>query len=399
MATRTSSPAASRSKSTPAKGGSTSRSRSTGKKTSSRRKPAPKKRPAPRAVRSGPSPVYRLFAALGGVIARVWLGAAHVVGSAVRRVGSSASELEPEHRRDGAGLFLAGLAVVVAAGVWWQLPGGFFDAVRGAVAGSVGLVAWFVPLLLVYVAWRNLRDPQHNGPAGRQAIGWAAFLFGVLGIVHIANGSPRPKLGDTGPLQQAGGALGFVVSKLLLDLLGSPAVAVALLVLLSLFGVLVITATPVYQVPTRLAALRDQMLGRTVPEQASAEEDTTALRRSGRSRRRVGTMADRDIDPEMGDPAYDTPVIEGRGHTKRGLDKLDHRGDKLDHRGDKLDHRGDKLDHRGDKLDHRGDKLRPQGDQLDHRRDELRKRGAELQPPPHDPRPAPAEPLKHAGGI
>ena len=335
MATRTSSPAASRSKSTPAKGGSTSRSRSTGKKTTNRRKPAPKKRPAPRAVRSGPSPVYRLFAALGGVVARVWLGAAHVVGGGVRRVGSSAGELEPEHRRDGAGLFLVGLAVVVAAGVWWQLPGGFFDAVRGAVAGSVGLVAWFVPLLMVFVAWRNLRDPQHNGPAGRQAIGWAAFLFGVLGIVHIANGSPRPELGDTRPLQQAGGALGFVVSKLLLDLLGSPAVAIALLVLLSVFGVLVITATPVYRVPARLAALRDQLLGRTPPEQASAEEDTTALRRSGRSRRRVGTTADREIDPEMGDPAYDTPVIEGRELSKRGrgLDKLDHRG-RLDHRGE-----------------------------------------------------------------
>jgi len=373
MATRTSSPAASRSKSTPAKGGSTSRSRSTGKKTTNRRKPAPKKRPAPRAVRSGPSPIYRLFAALGGVVARVWLGAAHVVGGGVRRVGSSAGELEPEHRRDGAGLFLVGLAVVVAAGVWWQLPGGFFDAVRGAVAGSVGLVAWFVPLLMVFVAWRNLRDPQHNGPAGRQAIGWAAFLFGVLGIVHITNGSPRPELGDTRPLQQAGGALGFVVSKLLLDLLGSPAVAIALLVLLSVFGVLVITATPVYRVPARLAALRDQMLGRTPPEQASAEEDTTALRRSGRSRRRVGTTVDREIDPEMGDPAYDTPVIEGRELSKRGrgLDKPDHRGDGLDHRGDELDRQGDKLD----------------------------PRGAELQPPPHDPLPARAEQLMLSGDI
>ena len=316
-------------------------------------------------MRSGPSPVFRLFATLGGAVARVWLGAAHVVGGGVRRVGSSAGELEPEHRRDGAGLFLVGLAVVVAAAVWWQLPGGFFDAVRGVVAGSVGLVAWFVPLLLVFVAWRNLRDPQHNGPAGRQAIGWAAFLFGVLGIVHIANGSPRPELGDTRPLQQAGGALGFVVSKLLLDLLGSPAVVVALFVLLSVFGVLVITATPVYQVPVRLAALRDQMLGRTVPEEASAEEDTTALRRSGRSRRRVGAMADGEIDPEMGDPAYDTPVIEGRELSKRGRKGLD-------------------------KLDHR---------ETSSSQPIVEDEKAELQPPPHDPLPARAEQLMLSGDI
>ena len=72
------------------------------------------------------------------------------------------------------------------------------------MAGSVGLLAWFVPLLLCFVAWRNLRDPERNGPAGRQVIGWSALLFGVLGIVHIANGSPTPELGDTAPAPAGG---------------------------------------------------------------------------------------------------------------------------------------------------------------------------------------------------
>ena len=244
MATRTSSPAASRSKSTPArksgKGGSTSRSRPSGSK--SGRKPAPKssaasrkkggrpaRRPAPRAVRNGPGPIARLGTALARVLATAWLGLAHSIGGGVRRIGHTASELDPEHRRDGAGLFLVGLALVVASAVWWQLPGGFGEFTRTVVAGSVGLLAWFVPLLLCFVAWRNLRDPERNGPAGRQVIGWTALLFGVLGIVHIANGSPTPELGDTAPLQQAGGAIGFVVSKLLMDLLQSAYVVVPLL--------------------------------------------------------------------------------------------------------------------------------------------------------------------------
>ena len=110
----------------------------------------------------------------------------------MRKVGHTARELEPEHRRDGAGLFLIGLAVVVAAAVWWQLPGAVGDFIRTVVNGSVGLVGWFVPLLLCFVAWRNLRDPEVNGPAGRQVIGWAALLFGVLGLIHIANGMPEP---------------------------------------------------------------------------------------------------------------------------------------------------------------------------------------------------------------
>jgi S-DNA-T family DNA segregation ATPase FtsK/SpoIIIE len=266
-------------------------------------------------VRNGTGPIARLFLALARAVTNLWLGVAHAVGGGVRRIGHTASELEPEHRRDGAGLFLVGLAVVVAASVWWQLPGGIGEVTRTVVAGSVGLLAWFVPLLLCFVAWRNLRDPEHNGPAGRQVVGWCALLFGLLGIVHIANGSPTPGLGNTEPLQQAGGAIGFVVAKLLTDLLQTAYVVVPLLLLLTLFGVLVVTATPVYQVPARLRELGDRIMGRHLPEDEAPE--TAASRKAG------GRRTDLDIDPEMGDPAYDSPVVEGRELGKRGKRKKD----------------------------------------------------------------------------
>ena len=97
-----------------------------------------------------------------------------------------------------------------------------------------------------------MRDPESNGPAGRQVVGWVALAFGVLGIVHIAAGNPQPVNGDASDLRDAGGAIGYVVSSLLLDLLRTPYVVVPLLLLLAFFGVLVITATPVYQVPVKL---------------------------------------------------------------------------------------------------------------------------------------------------
>ena len=127
---------------------------------------------------------------------------AHGLGAAARSIGRTARDLEPEHRRDGVGLVLFGLAVVTAAAVWWQLPGAVMEVTRTIAAGSVGKVGWFlVPLVLVLIGWRNMRDPEHNGPAGRQVIGWTALAFGVLGIVHIANGNPQPALGDTDPLR------------------------------------------------------------------------------------------------------------------------------------------------------------------------------------------------------
>ncbi len=185
MATRTSSPPGSRSKSTSSKGtksssgsrsrsGSSSRSRSTTKRS---RTSARKRRPAPRAVRSGRGPVARLFLACGRGLAALWLGIAHAVGAVARRIGKTARDLEPEHRRDGVGLFLFALAVVVAAAVWWEIPGALMNGARTMVNGSVGKVGWLVPLILVWVGWRNMRDPEHNGPAGRQVVGWVALVL------------------------------------------------------------------------------------------------------------------------------------------------------------------------------------------------------------------------------
>jgi S-DNA-T family DNA segregation ATPase FtsK/SpoIIIE len=263
-------------------------------------------------VRNGPGPVSRAFGALGRALAAVWLGIAHAVGAVARSIGQSARDLDPEHRRDGVGLFLFGLAMVAAGAVWWQLPGGVMDFARSLTSGAVGKVGWFVPLFLVYAGWRTLRDPERNGPAGRQVIGWAAFTLGLLGIVHIANGNPQPVLGDATNLQEAGGAVGYVTSSLLLDLMQTPYVVVPLLALLAIFGVLIITATPVYQIPARLAALRDKALGRTPAEAAATDDEPT---KPVRTRRR--SMLDDDVDPEMGDPAYDSPVLSDRELKKR----------------------------------------------------------------------------------
>ncbi|WP_082573496.1 MULTISPECIES: DNA translocase FtsK [unclassified Nocardioides] len=306
MATRTSSPTASRSRNTPSsrsgvKKTTSSRSRSTTSKKSPAKKTAAR-RPAPRAVRNGPGPVARAFVALGRGIAALWLAFAHAIGAVARGIGHSAREIEPEQRRDGFGLLLCGLAMIIASAVWFEVPGGVMDFTRAAVSGTVGKIGWFVPLLVLLGGWRVMRDPVGNGPAGRQIIGWAAFAFGLLGIVHIANGSPEPVQGDTSALREGGGAIGYVVSALLLDLLRSPALVVPLLALLACFGVLVITATPLYRVPDRLRDLGDMLFGRH--HDYDDADATQPLRLD-------------DTFERMGDPAYDTPLIAEDGKKKR----------------------------------------------------------------------------------
>src|SRR5699024_2148687 len=141
--------------------------------------------------------------------------------------------------------------------------------------------------------------PQDNGPAGRQVIGWTALGSGVLGLVHIAHGMPQPGARSTDPnaLAEAGGAVGYFVSAMLVGLFRTEIAVIPLLVLLSVFGILVITGTPVYQIPSRLAAVRDKLLGRKAADSGTSssagdDEDgnsTKPLKRS-RPRRRVGAL-------------------------------------------------------------------------------------------------------------
>jgi S-DNA-T family DNA segregation ATPase FtsK/SpoIIIE len=265
----------------------------------------------------GAGPFAAAMIALGRGLIKVWLGFAHLLGSIVRGVGNGARDLDPAHRRDGAGLAMIGLAVIVAAAIWWTLPGAVGDAIRTVVNGSVGMLGWAVPLMLLFIALRTLRHPDRNGPAGRQVIGWTSISLGILGLVHIAHGIPRPSEAGDPPLQDAGGAIGYVVSSLLSDLL-TQYVASPLLVLLTIFGALVVTGTPIYAIPLRVRAAFDVLLGRTeipadAPSVAAGTDDTVRLTRK---ERRAKAALDDDGDPTV--KPYDSPVLEGREISKRG---------------------------------------------------------------------------------
>ena len=259
-------------KSAPRKGAS---GRGTGKGTArgNARKPA---------ARSGPQ-------VIGGAISSVWLGLAHLVGGGVRRVGSTAQEVDPELRRDGAGLFLVGVAIVTAAEFWWGLPDPVGGGIHVAFTSVIGTLAYAAPLGFGAMAWRTLRHPDRNGSTGRQIVGWLAFMLGLLGLINIAHNSPHPDNPEA--LRAAGGVLGFVSSSMLADLL-TVWIAVPLLVLLAIFGLVVIIGMPLYEMSARL-------------REAKYRHDERRVIRG-------------EIDMEYGvDEAYDSPVVSDK-RRKRG---------------------------------------------------------------------------------
>src|SRR5450631_2154370 len=249
-----------------------------------------------------------LFRGLGRLARGTWMVFAHLIGGGFRAAGARARDLDPAHRRDGAGLGVLAAALVIAGGVWWRLPGPIGPGIVAVVRGMVGSGAVVVPVLLVALAWRILRHPDRVSASGRIVIGWGALSFGVLGLLHIAHGSPEPSLGATA-VRHAGGTVGFMVAAPLESGL-TVWLAVPLLGLLAAFGVLVVTATPVNGIPQRLAELRDFVLRRKPATEPDLLIDLNAqppaaLRRGSR-RRRVGVFSDA---PAVGNRPYDTPLL------------------------------------------------------------------------------------------
>jgi S-DNA-T family DNA segregation ATPase FtsK/SpoIIIE len=226
----------------------------------------------------------------------------------VRRIGSSARDLDPAHRRDGIGLALLGLATVVAAVQWWGLRGPVGQVVQAVVAGTFGRVGLVLPLVLLGLGIRLLRHPEDAQASGRIGIGLGALVLSAAGLVHIARGLPDQS--DGAAMRDAGGVIGFLVSSPLVTAV-TAWVAVPLLALLAVFGLLVVTATPLHAVPDRGRAL----LARLTQRPARGDEDASTRPEPepepGARGRRRGRRQRAEADEPTADRPYDSPVVVG----------------------------------------------------------------------------------------
>ena len=170
------------------------------------------------ASRPGPTtdPISWVFTMIGKLIVGLWMLLANGIGSAARALGKNARELDPAHRRDGLGLAVLASAIVLAAMTWRDGRGTVSGVVNAVVHGVLGSLAWAVPLAARAARLALLRHPDQNADTGRMVIGWTALLVGVLGVIHVANGTPYPvgrrRNDGMDKVSQAGGMVGFIVS-------------------------------------------------------------------------------------------------------------------------------------------------------------------------------------------
>ncbi|MFE3544879.1 DNA translocase FtsK 4TM domain-containing protein [Nocardia sp. NPDC059177] len=198
------------------------------------------RRPVKRASSTAPPAV------IGRGIRNGWTMLARGVGATTRTL-SRAGDLEHGHRRDGIGLALIALSVIIAAAMWLSAGGPvgrFLEDIVRAIAGSAAVLA---PILLVGLAVILMRTEPHPEIRPRLVLGGMLVIGPALGIWHLAAGSPTDARGRA----TAAGILGYAVGGPLGQGL-TPWLALPILLLAMMFGVLLLTGTTVREAPERL---------------------------------------------------------------------------------------------------------------------------------------------------
>jgi DNA segregation ATPase FtsK/SpoIIIE, S-DNA-T family len=270
------------------------------------------RRPTGRRYDRQPSanPIVILVGWTIGAISGVWMALAHTVGAAARAFGRHARDLDPAHRRDGAGLAILGLAIITAAATWGHLGSVLGRDLSAAVRHGFGAAAWVVPILLALLAWRYLRHPDRNADTARVVIGWTALVIGGLGLLHIAHGTPVPADGGAA-IQAAGGYIGYVASAPLVAAV-TPWIAVPLLALIAGFGLLVVTGTPLHRVPSRIASLHRRVLWGYWADDTDAEQGEVGQADRPGGQLPKGKRKKQDaIEAGDHERPYDTPLVGG----------------------------------------------------------------------------------------
>ncbi|MBU6348246.1 MAG: DNA translocase FtsK [Actinomycetales bacterium] len=263
------------------------------------------------------SPVAKLTTGLARLITAIWLGLAHIVGAIARGIGRSAREIDPDHRKDGLGLAFLGSAVIVGAVVWFHTSGFLAAIVTAVVVGGVGIFSYVTPIGLAAIAAQILRHPDAPSQRkGRLTIGWSLFALSAMALTHLQRGNPVPADGAEA-MRGAAGWIGWLFSAPFVSAVGTIVTAI-LLVILLFFSVLIITATPVKTVVTKLRSLTGKVAELATPDvsvhpniediTAAQSAETVAPKQSWLARRKARKL-ERQLDPALaiGELDGDTP--------------------------------------------------------------------------------------------
>ncbi len=199
----------------------------------------------------------------------MWRFLAKALGNSVRFLARGARDLDPAHQRDGIAFLILILALIATAGTWFNADNIVGRNVYSVIYGGFGRLGILTPLFLIYFAIRLFRVPDDSQATGRIIVGTFTLLLSTTGLAHLINGSIGT--GATA-MREGGGWLGYAVSTPLVSLMTSVLVYPILIIVL-LFAILVITATPVSQLISRFTGTSKWLWNKRPERKVRVESD------------------------------------------------------------------------------------------------------------------------------
>jgi len=253
------------------------------------------------------------FSLLASGISSIWRFLSSSLGSAVRFIARGARDLDPEHHRDGAALLLLIFSLAAFGGTWFHADNFVGRNLYSLFFGAIGQIGYLAPLLLLYFAVRLFRKPDDAKTTGRITVGTLLLLISATGLAHLLTGS-LGSLNPTGAsaIREGGGLLGYWVAKPLVALMTSM-LAYPLLVTISLFAILIITATPLSKVGIRIKVIYIWLKSKR-PQRSQAEfeiSETPAFDSPV-----VARNEEEEIDEEAFDQEFTVEIPRGQLETQ-----------------------------------------------------------------------------------
>jgi S-DNA-T family DNA segregation ATPase FtsK/SpoIIIE len=206
--------------------------------------------------------------AFGRGLAAIWRFIAKILGNSVRFIARGARDLDPAHQRDGVAFLILILALIASAGTWFHADNIVGRAVYAFVYGGFGRIGFFTPIVLIYFAFKLFRTPEDKAAIGRVIVGTIALLLSSTGLSHLLNGSIGT--GATA-IRHGGGWIGYGVTTPLVSLMTS-VLTYPVLIIVFIFGLLVVSATPVADILDRFQSTSSWLWSKR-PERRIKVED------------------------------------------------------------------------------------------------------------------------------
>ena len=246
--------------------------------------------------------------AIGRGVAAIWRFIAKTLGSTVRFLARGARDLDPAHQRDGIAFLILILALLATAGTWFHADNIVSRAVYSFMYGGFGRIGFVAPVVLIYFAFKLFRTPEDKKAIGRIIVGTIALLLSSTGLSHLLNGSIGT--GATA-MRHGGGWIGYAVTTPLVAAMTS-VLTYPVLAILFIFGLLVVTATPVSDLFARIGItstwLWSKRPERRIKEEAFEVSDTPPFESPIVSAWNEPPPEEEELDEESFDEEFTVPI-------------------------------------------------------------------------------------------